>query len=220
MAKISYKNFCNYDSGEAENKFFRVSEKGGAAAFAAAYPAKGSVVLSACERAVTVSTESFIRRPSLCDEAMKTITGFVNEGIYGMQEPRKKTLCSAAVLYIFRGKARCVTMGNSVILYFSDGKLVSAFEGKEDVLPGVSLREKFESEPEFDLKKGKNAFLIVSSGDKPVLDVSVIESGLQGSETAEDWIKAISPGLEGRRCSALAIDLPARKNGLMNLLRP
>lgn len=218
MAGIDYKFFCNHGSEDAEKKFFRASAKGGAAAFAAAYPTEDSIVLSSCERAVMVSTDSFIRRPSVCDEAMEGIMGFVNEGIYALQEPRKRSLCSMAVLYIFRGKARCVTMGNSAVFWFLDGKLASASQGKTDILPGQSLRAKFEFEPEFELGKGKNAFLIVSSANSCDLDIPLIENALQSSEGAENWLEAISPELEKCRCSVMTMVLPQRKKGLADLL--
>lgn len=218
MPRIDHKNFCTCNGTLPEDKFFRVSAKGGAAAFAASCPAENCRVPSVCERAVMVSTDSFIRRPSLCDEAMEAITGFVNEGIYGMQEPGKESFCSAAVLYIFRDKARCVTMGSSVIFYFSDNGLTSVFHGNEDVLPGKSLRSKFVSEPEFELKKGRNSFLIVSSRDKADIDSSLIKAALQNAEGAEKWIDAVSDELKKYKCSALAIDLPPKKPGIADLL--
>lgn len=211
MADISIKHYSRYDCKSPENVLFGVRRRGAASAFAAAYPADNSRGTSACERAVTVGTESFVQRPSMRDEAVEAITGFVNEGIYGMQEPGKSIFCSTAALYIFRNKARWAVTGNAKIYYFSDGKLQSVSAGNEDVTLGKRLNLHCKFEPAFDLQKGVNSFLIISGADNIAPDISVLENGLAASSDAEEWVGRISSELEKQRCSALAVILPKKK---------
>ncbi|MGN0643298.1 MAG: hypothetical protein ACI4JJ_09120 [Huintestinicola sp.] len=209
MADISIKHYSDYDCKDPENKLFGVGRRGAAAAFAAAYPTENSRGTAACERAVTVSTESFVQRPSMRDEAVETITGFINQGIYGIQEPGKTFFCSAAALYIFRRKARCVVSGNAKIYYFSDGKLRSVSEGNEDVLLGKRLNLHCKFDPPFELSGGVNSFLLVSGGDSADIDISPIE----GAEIsyAEELTEKLLPELKKQGCSALAVVLPKKK---------
>ncbi|MGN0638768.1 MAG: hypothetical protein ACI4J0_10390 [Huintestinicola sp.] len=211
MADISIMHYSSYDCKSPENKLFGVRRRGAASAFSAAYPADNSIGISACERAVTVSTNSFVQRPSMRDEAAEAITGFVNEGIYGMQEPGKNVFCSTAALYIFRNKARWTVSGNAKIYYFADGKLQSVSEGNEDVILGKRLNLHCKFEPPFELQKGVNSFLIISGADNIAIDAAVLEKELAASSDAAEWTERISPELKKQRCTALAVILPKKK---------
>lgn len=211
MADISVMHYSSYDCSDPENKLFGVRRRGAASAFAAAYPADDSIVISACERAVNVSTNSFVQRPSMRDEAVEAITGFVNEGIYGMQAPGKTVFCSTAALYIFRKQARWAVSGNAKIYYFSDGKLQSVSAGNEDVILGKRLNLHCKYEPPFELQKGSNSFLIISAADKIDPDISVLERELASSSDAAEWVEKISSELKKQRCTALAVILPKKK---------
>ena len=100
MQKISFKSYSDRETNEYRCVTF--AERGRAAYCGTAYPTQESRSALACDRALTVSSESFLLRPSLDDIAIKTINGFVREGVYILQEPGKEFLCSAAFLYILK----------------------------------------------------------------------------------------------------------------------
>ena len=95
--------------------------------------------------------DSFLERPSLCDEAANTISDFANKTVYALQEPYKTFLADAAVLFIHRGKARFILSGNSRAYYLSDGKAAVMSEAREYTLFGKSVRFKEHFPPEFPL---------------------------------------------------------------------
>lgn len=181
-----------------------------------AYPTEESRSEVACEKLCSISTESFLRRPSLCDEAMETIAGFVNEGIYLYQEPNKVFLCSAAILYIFRGRARCIATGNSRVYHFRDGSLAEVSRGSGDILFGKNVRWKQKALPEFDLLLGTNIFLLCSGAENTDFD-QIMRNLEQDSALAADedaLAETLIRHFKEQKCSAAAIILPGVRRSL------
>lgn len=209
MPKISHQCLCDY-SGESPDRFYRLLAKGGAIACAAAYPTKESFGASGCEKAVTVSTESFLHRPSMSDKAPPAISGFVNEAVYALQEPRKTFLCSTAILYILNGQFRCILSGNAKLLHFNGGNLINAFDGGNNPLFGKQLRSEFSSSDVISLPRGANAFLLYSGYDDIDFDASALGAAMRSAD-AEQWLST-APGIKDLSGTLLAVVIPERKS--------
>lgn len=156
--------------------------------------------------------ESFLGRPSLCDEAMETISDFANRNVFAVQEPYKTFLADAAVLFIHKGKARCVLSGNSRVYYLSDGKASGICEAKDYLLFGKKARFKEDIPPEFVLSGKINAFAVVCGTGDIDLDKSQLESSFEGVSNADEWAeRLISDHFGDSRLSIMTVILPERK---------
>lgn len=206
MVKAKYKNYCDKASAESADSFFRLDARGKALFCGVAYPTKESRSDIACKKLLEIGAESFIRRPSVCDEAVDAISTFMNEGIYIFQEKEKQFLCSAAILFVFRGEARWIVSGNVGICHFRDGMPVKKAEGCHTPLFGARIRYEQTAEPAFDISRGENAFFLYSCAQREDLDAAM--------ERAADWRgeKAMIAEVAGRHCSAAAIVLPNKKS--------
>lgn len=202
---------CKDDHAENDMCFFS-GIRGRSAAFAAAHPTPDSRSGIACEKILRVMVESFLGRPSLCDEAMETISDFANRNVFAVQEPYKTFLADAAVLFIHKGKARCVLSGNSRVYYFSDGKASDICEAKDYLLFGKKARFKEDIPPEFALSGKLNAFAIVCGTGDIDLDKSQLESSFEGVSNADEWAERLN-GLfrDENRLSIMTVILPERK---------
>ncbi len=216
MQKISHQCRCDYNGESIENRFYKLCARGGTIALAAAFPTRESRGAAACERAVTVSTDSFIRRPALIDEAMAAISDFVNEAVYALQEPQRSFLCHTALLFIHKGQFRCVLSGNSELLHFCNGRLVKVYSAKEDTpLFGKSLKSRFTSEAAVSLPKGKNVFLLYNGFDTFSYDVAELEETLGTSNTVECWLDKLWKG--SKTCSFTALMMPEKRVGIADI---
>lgn len=208
MVKAKYKNYCDKASMENTDTFFRLDMRGRAIFCGVAYPTKESRSDLACKKILEISAESFIRRPSVCDEAVDTISTFMNEGIYIFQEKEKQFLCSAAILFVFRGEARCIVSGDAGICHFRDGKLIRRITGDNIPLFGARIRWKHKAQPEFDISQGENAFLLYSG-----IQTDASETILEQMEywRGED---AVTADFDKQHCSVAALVLPNKKSWL------
>ncbi|MGN1136548.1 MAG: hypothetical protein ACI4SF_10050 [Oscillospiraceae bacterium] len=202
---------CKDDNAESNMCFF--SEiRGRSAAFAAAHPTPDSRSDIACEKILRVMGESFLGRPSLCDEAMETISDFANRNVFAVQEPYKTFLADAAVLFIHKGKARCVLSGNSRVYYLSDGKASDICEAKNYLLFGKKARFKEDIPPEFTLSGKINAFAVVCGTGDIDIDKNQLENSFEGVSNADEWAeRLISDHFGDRRLSIMTVILPERK---------
>lgn len=215
MPRISHQCLCDYNNESAENRFYKLTEKGGTIACACAFPTKESRGAAACEKTVTISTDSFIRRPALIDMAMEAISGFVNEAVYSLQEPQKRFLCSSAILFIHKGRYRCILSGNAQLWHFCNGRAVKCFTADDAPLFGVSLKSRFSSTDSEELPKGENAFLLYSGYDLSDFDTDTITSALNGAQSAEEWLGKLSTN--DRKSSLFAVIIPP-KGGIFKKL--
>lgn len=214
MPKISHQCLCDY-SGESLDRFYRLLANGGAIACAAAYPTKESFGASGCEKAVTVATETFMRRPSMTDKAPPAISGFINEAVYSIQSPGRLFFCSTAILYIVNGQFRCILSGTAKLLHFNGGNLISTFDGGSNPLFGKQLRTEFSSSDVISLPHGVNAFLLYSGYDDVNFDTAALGEAMQSAD-AEQWLNTV-PGIKDLPGTLLAVVIPERKSLLSGI---
>lgn len=214
MGRSGFSNYCDKDMPGKSDTYFFMKARGQAFFCGTAYPTEESRSDSPCRKALEVGGGSFLRRPSLRDEAVNTIADFINQGIYAFQEPGKPFFCSLAALYEYRGKARTIVSGDAHICHFKDGKLIGQSEEQEEPLFGERIRREQETEPEFELSGGSHAFLLVS-GLKSNEYLKIIEMLQAEQDTVsyeEDvWPDAIIEKFEGKACSVAAFVMPERK---------
>lgn len=191
---------------------FFADGRGSSAVFAAAHPTPDSRSGIACEKILQVMGDSFLGRPSLCDEAMETLSDFANRSVFAVQEPYKTFLADAAVLFIHKGKARCVLSGNSRVYYLSDGKASDICEAKDYLLFGKKARYKEDIPPEFAFSGKLSAFAVVCGTGNIEIDKNQLESSYNGVSSADEWAKhLISDRFGDSRLSIMTVILPERK---------
>lgn len=211
MQGISLRSYSDYKNEPQEDVFYSVSRRGGASAFAVAYPTEDSRSHAACENIVGVVTDSFVRRPSLCDEAMQGISGFANESVYSLQDPEKTFFADCAMLYIFKNRMRCTAFGSAAVYHFNNGILQNVYDGAANRLPGKSLRFSVTCEPDAAIPKGENAFFIFSGRETFRPDTDTLTASLAASGNAEEWILALKLEEKNSRCSVMAVILPEKR---------
>lgn len=218
MPKISHQCLCDY-SGESLDRFYRLQAKGGAIACALAYPSKESFGASGCEKAVSIATDAFVHRPSMSDKAPPAITGFLNEALYIIQEPRKLLFCNAAMLYVLNGQFRCILSGTAKLWHFNGGELVNTFDGSANPLFGKHLKPEFTYPEVVNLPRGVNAFLLWCGHEEPALDTAALGKAADTAADAEQWLSAV-PAVKEQPGSLLAVLVPERKSLLRSIFRP
>lgn len=211
IARYFVNNPCEDNFAEG-NMCFYSAMRGGTAVFAAAHPTFDSRSGIACEKILTVMADSFLRRPSLCDDAAYTLTSFANKSVFALQEPYKAFFADAAVLFIHKGKARFVLSGNARVYGLCDGKAKVMSENKDYVLLGKSLRYKDKIPPEFPLSGEASAFAVVCGTGNVDFDAEQLEGAFAGVSRAEEWAERLcKTRTEGDRLSVMTVILPQRK---------
>lgn len=210
MTEIVVKHYCSREVSPDKNPYFSYEKKGAAVTMAAAYPASVSRSELACGKVLAISAESFIRRPSLADTAISTISSFINDGIYIYQERDKKFLCSSAICYVLKGKARFVVSGNAVAYHFRDGELVYSVTGRNIPMFGERLHWKETAEPEFDISHGTNALIVCSADDECRLPDAFPDTLHLPDMDGEQWADAAVSSFHSMKCSAAVLLLPQR----------
>lgn len=210
MAEIYVRNYCSRKVLPNGNPYFSYVKKGAAITMAAAYPADISRSELACGKALEINAESFIRRPSLADTAVGTISSFINDGIYIYQEPDKKFLCSCAIGYVLKGKARFVVSGNAAAYHFCDGELVHTEKGIGLPMFGERLHWKEKAGPEFEIAHGTNALVVCSADDGCALPDGFLDTLLVPDMDCEEWADAAIASFHNMKCSAAVMVLPQR----------
>lgn len=219
MDNVSYRNYCDKSDREQENLFFALGGQGKAAACGVAYPETGSFCHTACEKALQIGIRSFLRRPSLHGHALGTITDFINEGIYILQEPGKTTSCSFALLYALRGKARIVVSENAEIYHFQDGRLQDISQECKVPLPGRKMRQEHKTAPLLDVSRGNHGFLLCCGMQGKQRDQRAQDKGFHARlkdfsfpaiSDADAWAELVVSACHGEPCSALAVVLSGR----------
>lgn len=211
MDKINFKNYCDKEYEGRTDPFFQICAQGSALFCGVAYPTADSRSYAACEKALAIGSSSFLRRPSLRDEAVNTISGFINEGLYALQDPGKPFFCSLAVLYCFRGRVRWMVSGDASVWHFQDGRMARKATGHKEPLLGKRICWNQESDPEFDISHGSNAFLLYSGTDASPFSIELPETACHPVRTDDAWLEAILSGFRGKACSSAAFILPERK---------
>ncbi|MGN0675272.1 MAG: hypothetical protein ACI4KG_05940 [Oscillospiraceae bacterium] len=202
---------CNDNYAGSDMCFFS-GRRGSSAVFAAAHPTSDSRSGIACEKILRVMADSFLGRPSLCDEAMNTLSDFANKSVFALQEPYKTFMADSGVLFIRKGKARCVLSGNSRVYFISDGKASAVCEAKDYLLFGKKSRFKEDIPPEFSLSGRVNAFAIICGTGNADLELQQLESSFDGASSADEWAERLSRLCSGNdRLSIMTVILPERR---------
>lgn len=208
MQNLNWKSYCDR---EEEGQLFKLEEKGKALFLGTAYPTAESRSGIACTRALEIACDSFLRRPAVTDIAIQTITGFMKEGIYILQEPGKYFQTSAAIVFITRGKARVSAAGDAFVWHLRKGVLEGVFTGEGQEPYGVDINSRDSFPLEFDISTGENSFLLCCGDGLSALRGEFSKKA-QGSEmTSEELFDIVTNQLQGLACSAMAVTLPERK---------
>ncbi len=190
---------------------------GSSAMFGAAHPTEDSRGDAACGKIMHIASDSFLHRPSLCDEAVNSISGFINRDIYSLQEPYRAFLAHSAIVFIHKKKARCIFSGNGRIYHLSGGKVIGSTEQREYLLYGKKIRYKENFAPEFDLARGDNSFVICCGNSSADIEADVLESIFASSVSAEEAAQKLGDSLPGNELSVMTVKLPERKSLLGRL---
>lgn len=200
------------DNFAGSDMCFFSGRRGSSAVFAAAHPTSDSRSGIACEKILRVMADSFLGRPSLCDEAMDTISDFANRNVFALQEPYKTFLADSAVLFIHKGKARFILSGNSRVYYLSDGKATRVCEARDYLLFGKKARFKEDIPREFALSGKVNAFVLICGTGNTDLDIQQLESSIEGVSSADEWAERLNRLCsDDDRLSLMTVILPERR---------
>lgn len=204
MKKAESISFC--DKAEAENSpRFGFAERGGNMFFSAAYPSAESRSDKACEKFSEISKNSFMQRPSVCDEAMREIPGFIAKSIFAVQEPEKTFLTHGAAVFVHKGKARCFLSGNARVLFISEGKTV--FSSEPTVNPMIGKKIKYDGalQPEIALPRSGGIFILCCGEGS-------VDIKLPAEDTADfgRWAGSLNE-TAGDRVSLMVVNIPPRQ---------
>lgn len=216
MVKVNWRKYCDREEERDNQLFCCLDSRGKAVVCSVAYPTENSRSAAACGKMISISSESFLRRPSLKDVAMETISTFMNEGIYILQEPGKEFLCSGVILYMFQRKVRMVVTGMSVVYHFQDGQLADCFLPETEQLFGQRMAWKQKAEEEIDLSKGSHIFLLYSGQAVPNIEITKIENLLQSNLEETDFPVEILSDFEDSKCAVCLLAFPKRKRRLLS----
>lgn len=210
-----FKNKPCSDDNVGKEMYFFSGIRGSAAFFAASNPTSDSRSGIACEKILRLVGGSFLNRPSLCDEAMDTLSDFANKSVFALQEAYKSFFANTAMLFVCKGKARAMLTGNSRVYYLSDGKAVQVCEERDHLLFGKGGRYKETFPAEFPLSGKVNAFAAVCGDGNASFSTAELESSYDGTSSAEEWAEKLSVlRSEEDKLSIMTVILP-RREGLL-----
>ncbi len=185
-------------------------EKRSSAVAGVAFPTENSRSDAACGRALDIAAESFLERPSDSDLAVHMIGEFIDDSIAELQEPGREFMCSLAMLYIFKGKARLYPVGYSAVLFFEEGDLKEIVYG-DGVPAGKGSHETMELTETLELDADCRFVFIAGQSEGSVREAAAYfkESKGEDAEGCEEYIS-------GRHLAYVNLYLPKReKRGLL-----
>lgn len=164
--------------------------------------------------------DNFMRRPSIEDQAIRTIASMANNDLSMMNpENDDAVLCDAAFVFLDRNKARFLISGKSAAWHFEDGKLKN--RSSRDAAPQIGSGRYYEPhlEPVFELKQGKNAILAASQTLAEQVSDEEIEKALNESASPEEWMERLVNLVgEDKQFCAITAFLPSEKPSLLKSL--
>lgn len=190
---------------EDQTRFVRFEETRIAAFCGAAYPGEGSRGPAACKRALDTAADCFFDRPSSSDTAVETLGRMINDEVSSLQEKDRAFLCSAAFLYLFKGRARAYAAGHSLIMCFDDGDLKSVYRGN-GVLLGSTGDGGRDFPEEIILDRNLRFLLIAAENGELPDELSDLFERQSGMNTEE-----IIVTVRDRRCACVNLYLPLRE---------
>ncbi|MBQ7584352.1 MAG: hypothetical protein IJT24_07045 [Lachnospiraceae bacterium] len=203
-SRLVYVHACDIEETTREH-FSVLEERNSLLVGGAAYPANDSRSSAACPRALDIAAESFLGRPSSSNAAVEGIAGIINDEIYGMQDRDKAFLCNLAVVYVFKGKARIYTAGDSAAMFFEKGELKNVWVGGGKPIGSAPEPELVYSD-EIELTEDTK-FILVAGRDRGAVEMTVAyytESTGEKPEDTEGFVKE-------RHCSLVDMYLPKRE---------
>ena len=174
--------------------------------------------------------ESFMRRPSLNDEAMSGIMGLANDGILVEQSANYRTEADLGAMFFIGDQFRIARAGDIVILHFVNGMLLNPEElrapGDRPSIGSLDYSSP-ETEEISDFGHGENTFLFCTRSFAEVMTEELLEDTLQRSILTVDekhgittcdctrWLKMLREIYEeahtGKEYTAMAASIPPKK---------
>ena len=174
--------------------------------------------------------ESFMRRPSLSDEAASGIMGLVNDSILVEQSAYYRTEAEMAAMMFIGDQFRIVRAGDIVVLHFVNGMLLNPeeLEGPSD-RPALGSLDYSEPDTEAlsEFGHGENTFLFCTRSFANTLTEELLEDTLQRSVKTVDekrgvttcdcarWLKVLREIFEeahtGEEYTVMAVSIPPKK---------
>ena len=167
-------------------------------------------------RVLRSAADSFMRRPSVEDKAIRMISIMANNDLNMMCGMDDGARCDGALVFLEGNRARFLMSGSAAAYHFEEGQLAHRSKAQEVSCIGSGVRYEPYMEPVFELKPGRNAFLTASRGLAEAVGDREIEQALKASETPEQWMNCIRElaGPEREFC-AVAAFLPDRRPPLL-----
>ena len=128
-----------------------------------------------------IIVESYMKRPSLKEDAIKTLYRFVNNGVLVSQSPMYPCSASVSTILLLKNKYAFATAGDNVIFHFVNGILNEVFECNTDSSAVCVGTQNF-MEPTISelhtFSQGENTFLMCTKNFADVLDEDILEETL------------------------------------------
>ncbi len=170
-----------------------------------AYPTADSRSPAACGRALDLMVDCFLERPSVADIAMKMIGQIIDENIGELQSPGQEFMCSAAGLYIFKGKARVSPIGYAAVLFFEEGEHKGTWYG-DGIPAGKDNRDTAVSSEIMDLHTDCRFVFIAGCGMDAVREAAAYFEESKGEDT-----EGMEAYLSGKHLAYVNLYLPKRE---------
>ncbi len=197
---MSTAQFSNYYSPDYEPDSIRSATKGKNSVYAMAVASNEPRNQEGIAGKVSgIVFDSYLRRPSLRDEALMKMTEFAHNAVCAVQTPNYPVECSLAVLMTQGNHFRWLCAGDVRIFHLVNGQIVNSNKG---VSPGLGGHESRDQPPESleeqTFGKDENSFLLCSGSFTRYVSKNEIEETLAASETADDWMQALKNLYEDR----------------------
>lgn len=163
--------------------------------------------------------DNFLKRPSLDDQAIRTIAVMANNDLAMMRSDSEgHLLCDAAFVFLDRNKARFLVSGRAAAYHFENGKLVRRTSAEEADIIGSGMRYEPHVEPVFELKQEQNAFLVTSPALAQAASDEQLAEALKASKTPEEWMEKLRALAGDKEFCAITAFLPVSRPGPLEKL--
>ncbi len=158
--------------------------------------------------------ESYLRRPSLKDEAIQKMTEFAHDALTQQQSASYPVACHLAVLATLGNQFRWMTLGDVRIYHFVNGQIMRSNEGSVPPLGSRQGEKRPDGISATDFSQGENSFLICSGSFARAVREHEMENTLSMADSAEDWLRLLRELYEDRAEEPFALQtvfIPARR---------
>lgn len=211
MSVILYKIYHDRTILSEKDNWESVLEKGKAAFIGIACPTSSSSDAKACDKALSIGGQSFIKRPTDKDIAVDMIDEFINNSIYQLQLPHSSSLCSTAFMYLFKGVIQFSLTGFSRIYCFTDGRLQGCLVSEGGSFYGKSAYVSCERFEPLKLTNGNQECILITSDERlNISEDEVLELYQKNFENFDGLFDIC--GLEKIK-TAMLVKLPQKPKG-------